>query len=235
MELRDLTRDLFLFTATFRERLDRGQVSGVQALSQEVKGIFGRMDQKARENPAMSARYEKMRYALVGLIDEIVVSSTWPEAQSWPVLELELYQSNIAGDRIYDLIQGLTPADLDLIEGYFYVLALGFRGKYAFDEAKWAETLLQLYRQLPEPMEQGEVKLAPEAYQVIRRKAPRLDPLFSLARSAIVFVVCVILLVVFYQVVWLNSVNEVRKKAEEVRTGLVDEQLELALEKEVGR
>lgn len=230
MLLRDLVRDLYLFAATFRERLDRGQSPTVPALLQEVRSLIAVMDKKAKEDPALSARYDKLRFGLVGLIDEIIVTSTWTDAPSWPVLELELYKTTIAGDHVYDLISRLTPADVDLIEGYFYVLALGFRGKFAFDEAKWAETLLQLYRQLPNPPDNEGLQLAPEAYRVINRKAQRLDPLFSLARSLLVFFLCLFLLIVFYQLVWYNSVSQARTKANEVRSNLSNKELSLALE-----
>ncbi len=230
MELRDLTRNLFLFAATFRERLDRGQIPPVNVLEAEIKGVFSQMDRRAQEDPAISARYDKMRYALVALIDEIIVTSTWSEAPEWSVLEMAYYQSSIAGDHVYELIKHLTPADGDLIEGYFQVLALGFRGKHTFDDAKWAETLLQLYRQLPDPLESSDFQLSPEAYRVINRKATRLDPLFSLARSMILFIVCIVMLFVFYQLVWYNSVGEAKDKAEEVRVGLQDPQLRKALE-----
>ena len=229
MEMREITREFFLFTATFRERLDRGRAPSLQAINDEIKQIFHTMDQRAKEDPALEARYEKMRYGLVALIDEIIVTSTWQEAPNWPVLELETYQSNIAGDRVYELIHNLTPADKDLIEGYFYVLALGFRGKHAFDEAKWAETLLQLYRQLPAPLDQTEFKLSPEAYRVVHKKAQRLDPLFSLGRSLVVFFLCLIFLFVFYQFVWVSSVNEAKTKVDEVRQNLRDPNLKEAL------
>ncbi len=230
MEMQALTRDLFLFAATFRERVERGGIPSIPVLGQEVKAIFLAMDRLAREDPAMSARYEKMRYGLVALVDEIIVTSTWSEAPNWPFLELEFYNSNIAGDRVYDLIEELTPADGDLIEGYFFILALGFRGKYSFEEAQWSETLLQLYRRLSTPMEQTEFKLSPEAYRVISQKAQRLNPLFSLGRSLLVFFLGLILLFAFYQFVWISNVNEVRDKVEEVRHNLRDAELKNALE-----
>ncbi len=229
MELRDLIRDLFLFAATFRERLDRGQLPPLTALHAEAKRLFQDMDQRAQELPSLQARYNHIRYGLAGLLDEIVVSSTWPEAPNWPILELEYYQTNIAGNHVYELIQGLTPADVDLIEGYFYVLALGFRGQYAFEEEKWADALTRLYRQLPRPLEQGEFKLAPEAYRVIRRKAQRLDPLFSLWRAAIIFLICMVMVIVAYQTAWISVVNKAEQKTRQTVESVRDPDLKQSL------
>ena len=225
MQLRDLTRDIYLFAATFRDRMESGRIPPVTALAGEVKNLFAAMDQKARLDPALSARYDQLRYALVGLVDEIIVSSTWSEAPQWPTLEFEFYGAKIAGDRVYELIEALTPADHDLIEGYFYILALGFRGKHAFDESQWAAVLQRLYGQLPYKMEEVGFKLTPEAYEVIEKKSSKLDPLFSLGKSLVIFLICLVLIIVFYQVAWVSSVNDARDKAEEVRINLNDSEL----------
>jgi len=228
MQLRDLTRDLFLFAATFRERLDRGKLPPLSSLHAEARNLFHAMDEKARETPSLQARYGHLRYGLAALVDEIVVSSTWSEAPQWPVLELEYYNTNIAGNHVYELIQGLTPADGDLIEGYFYVLALGFRGQHAFDEGKWAEVLERLYRQLPNALE-PDFKLTPDAYRVVRKKAQRLDPLFSLWRAAIIFVICIVIVIVAYQAAWIGVVNKAEKKAAEAVAQVRDPELRDAL------
>ncbi len=225
MDLRDVTRDLFLFAATFRERLNQGSLPPVQTLYQEVRILFDKMDQEVVSNPALSARYGKIKYGLVALIDEIIVSSTWSEARNWPVLELEFYATNIAGNHCFELIKSLTPADVDLIEAWFYILALGFRGELAFEEARWEETLLRLYRQLPQRIEQHDIKLSPEAYEVIPKKARRLDPLFSLWRSVIIFVVFSVMLMVFFQVVWHSKVDEVKDKSDKVLLQMRDKKL----------
>ena len=232
MLLRDLVRDLYLFAATFRERLDRGQSPTVPALQQEVRALIMATDKASEADPALAARYDKLRFGLVGLIDETIVTSTWKDAPEWPLLEMELYNSSIAGDHIYELISRLTPADSDLIEGYFYVLALGFRGKHAFDESQWASALDGLYRQLPDKLDTEDIQLAPEAYVVITRKAQRLDPLFSLGRSLLVFILCLFLLITFYQLVWYSSVNRAKAKVEEVRDNLGNNELRLSLEGE---
>ncbi|CAM2067562.1 DotU family type IV/VI secretion system protein [Sulfidibacter corallicola] len=225
MELRDVTRDLFLFAATFRERLNQGSLPPVQTLYHEAKVLFDRMDQVVVSNPALSARYGKIKYGLVALIDEIIVSSTWSEGPNWPVLELEFYATNIAGNHCYELIKSLTPADVDLIEAWFYILALGFRGELAFEEARWEETLLRLYRQLPQRIDQNDIKLSPEAYHVVARKARRLDPLFSLWRSVILFFAFLVMLIVFYQVVWVSMVDDVKEKSDEVMLQIRDKKL----------
>jgi len=229
MELRDITNDLFLFVATFRERIERGQKPPLAQLSREVKNIFINMDTRARSEAVLSARYDKLRYGLAALVDEIVVSSDWADASNWPVLELEFYNSNIAGNYVYELIASLTPADPDLVEGYFFILAMGFRGQYAFEEAKWAETLQRLYVQIPGKAFKSDLKLAPEAYRVIKRQSQKLDPLFSLVRSIMIFVISLIVIFVFYQVVWSSLLSDARAKSREVIQYVSDDGLRQSL------
>ena len=230
MELREITKDLFLFVATFRERIERGQNPQVNQIRNEVRGIFGDMDYKAKGDPAVYARYEKLRYGLVALVDEVVLNADWKEAASWPVLELEFYNTNIAGNHVYELVKSLTPADKDLIEGYFFILALGFRGQYTFEEPKWAEHLQQLYRQLPRKLDETETRLTPEAYRVIPRKSQKLDPLFSLVRSLLIFFICAATVIVFYQVAWGSVVREARESSRQVIQYIQDQDLRTSLQ-----
>ena len=225
MELKDLTRDMFLFAATVRERLENEHGLAAHVLGREVAGHFASMDRNAGKHPTLEARYKQVRYALVGLIDEIVVTSTWSQADQWELLEMNFYGTSIAGDRIYDLLAAFNASEADLTEQFFYVLALGFRGRLALDEDKWIAILDETYRRLPNVPDRGDFQLAPEAYRVIKRKSQRLDPLFSLGRSVLIFVVCLLVLFVFYKVAWNDVVKRADAKSVEVATKLQDDEL----------
>ncbi|MCB1049740.1 MAG: DotU family type IV/VI secretion system protein [Acidobacteria bacterium] len=233
MELRDVIVDLFLFVATFRERLDQGAHPSLEEVHQEVKSIFARMDQKVLGDHVLKAKYERIRYGLVGLVDEVLVTSTWEQAPMWPVLEMELYGTKVAGNRFYEFLHELTPADKELLEASFYILTLGFRGAYAFDESKWEQTVSNLYRTLPNPLENEPFKLAPEAYHVIRKKAQRLDPLFSLGRSIIIFFATLVIILIFYQVVWSSIVKDVDQKSQKAMMAMKNDELRTSLQEEV--
>ena len=230
MQIKDLTRDLFLFAATVRERLENEPGLAATVLGREVAGHFAAMDRSAAKYPAVEARYQQVRYALVGLIDEIVMTSTWSQSDQWTLLEMTYYNSSIAGDRIYDLLAAFTAADADLIEQFFFVLALGFRGKWVLDEDKWAILLEDTYRRLPNAPDRKDLQLAPEAYRVIKRKSTRLDPLFSLWRSIMIFTICILVLFVFYKVAWHDVVDKARTKSAEVADKLHDDDLRRELQ-----
>ncbi len=229
MQLRQVIVDLFLFVATFKERLDQGAPPSLEEVYSEVKSIISAMDQKVLADSVLKARYDRVRFGLIALVDEVIVTSTWQHAPQWPVLEMEFYGTKVAGNKFYDFIAELTPADKELIEATFYVLTLGFRGAYVFDEAKWEQTVTYLYQQLPNPIGQEPFKLAPEAYHVIKKKSQRLDPLFSLGRSVIIFMATIFLLAIFYQVVWSSIVSDVKAKSEQAKAQIQDESLKDSL------
>jgi len=230
MELRDVIVDLFLFVATFKERVERGAPPPLDEVYQEVKSVFAQMDQKVLADHVMKAKYDRVRFGLVALVDEVLVTSTWEHAPQWPVLEMEFYGTKVAGNKFYDFVAELTPADKELIEAAFFILTLGFRGAYVFDEARWEQTVTTLYRQLPNPIEKEPFKLTPEAYHVIRRKASRLDPIFSLGRSVIIFFATLMVVIILYQVVWSSIVSDVRAKSKQAVSQIQDEELRDSLE-----
>jgi len=230
MQLRSVITDAFLFVATIRDRMEKGQPPELDHVLGEVRALFNSMDQKVLSDSVLKSRYDRIRFGLVALIDEVIVTSTWEHAPSWPTLEMELYGTRIAGNAFYDFLNELTPADSDLIEASFYILTLGFRGMYAFEEHKWEEEVLRLYRQLPDPLEPEPFKLTPKSYHVIKKKAKKLDPLFSLGRSIIVFLATSVLLVIFYQVVWTRMVKDVQDSTQQAKAQITDETLKASLE-----
>lgn len=230
MTLRDVIVDVFLFVATFRQRLNANNLPSVDQLYAEVRAIFSRMDAKVAGDAPLRARYERIKYGLVALVDEVIMTSRWDKAHQWPILEREIFGTQVAGDKFLESIGQLTPADHDLIEASFYILTLGFRGAYHYDEARWEQTVDSLYRQLPERMEDGPFQLTPEAYHIIRRDTKRLDPLFSLGKYLIVSAGLVFLSIMLYFVAWRTNVNAVQEKAQKAKTMIQDPSLKSSLE-----
>ena len=98
MELKTVITDAFLFVATFRDRIERGAAPTLDGLLQEVRDLFSRMDQKVISDSILKSRYDRIRFGLVALVDEVVVTSTWESAPNWPTMEMELYGSRVAGN-----------------------------------------------------------------------------------------------------------------------------------------
>lgn len=234
MTLTQLTKDLFLFVSAFRDRLENNSLPNADTVFQEALNIFHKMDRDAEKDEALQARYKKIRFGLVALLDEVVFTSDWESGQEWPLLEERFYNSNMAGDEVYEMVQELTPADNDLAEIWFYIFALGFRGKYLTRPQEWNDVLVSLHRRLPQDSPNRDQRLTPEAYRVIAREGRRLDPLFNLWRSALIFFGAMILLLVLYQTVWWSIVAEAKTLSLEVIEDVRDDELRESIKQQSG-
>jgi type VI secretion system protein ImpK len=81
--------------------------------------------------------YREAQYVMAALADEVLLYMTeWAGRAQWTdnLLEVALFQTRIAGERIFDNIDALvargTAANADLAAVYLVMLSLGFRGKY---------------------------------------------------------------------------------------------------------
>ncbi len=82
------------------------------------------------------AYYKKAQYVMVALADEIFLQLKWSGQALWQdnLLELKFFNSHVAGENIFELIERLIKerdqAMNELAAVYLLGLTLGFRGKY---------------------------------------------------------------------------------------------------------
>jgi type VI secretion system protein ImpK len=94
--------------------------------------------------------YREAQYVMAALGDEIFLHLPWDGRAAWRdnLLESKLFQSHIAGDRLFEklerVLQERDPVYADVAVVYLMALALGFRGKYR-DRDDGGQ--LQAYRQ----------------------------------------------------------------------------------------
>ena len=78
--------------------------------------------------------YREAQYIMAALADEFFLNEPWPGRESWPLLEIQLFQSSEAGELIFRnverLLQQRDPVYVDLAAVYFFALSLGFQGKF---------------------------------------------------------------------------------------------------------
>lgn len=94
--------------------------------------------------------YRETQYVMAALADEVLLYMTdWAGRAQWKdnLIEMALFQTRIAGERVFDHIDALigrgTAANADLAAVYLVALSLGFRGKY---RAIHDQTALRQYR-----------------------------------------------------------------------------------------
>ncbi len=107
------------------------------------------------------------QYAVVALVDEIVLSSTWPGSEQWrrEPLQVHYYDNLLAGEQFFvrlDELRGDT--DADLLEVYFLCLCAGFQGRFRDEPGELSSRRRKLFQQL-RPLElRDEKHLTEEAY-----------------------------------------------------------------------
>ena len=107
------------------------------------------------------------QYAVVALVDETVMSSTWPGAEQWrrEPLQVHYYDNLLAGEQFFVRLDELrTGPDDDLLEVYFLCLCAGFQGRFRDEPAELQSRRRKLFQQL-RPLElRDEKHLTEEAY-----------------------------------------------------------------------
>jgi type IV/VI secretion system ImpK/VasF family protein len=203
---------LFLFLSSFRQKVRRGIRLEPDSVATDLEEIFQEQTRAVRSDPRLDALYEKARYPLVVLADEILLHSGWDHAAEWEqrIFEEKYFKTNIGGDQLFNIAKELQPDDVELAAIIFTGLALGFRGKYRERPEKTVEIKKRVFRILSEYLADVGEKVTPEAYHVAAAPARKLSPAVTLARVAIVGVGLLFLYYAITWLMWARSVDELR-------------------------
>ena len=215
-ELFRVTSPLFLFLTAFRRRVRKGLRVDLRDVSDRLDEIFAEQARRAREDPRLEALYEKARYPLVVLADEVLLHSGWEHAPQWEgqLLEQKFFGTNIGGEKYFSMANELDPArDTELAAILSTGIALGFGGKYRERPEKLGEARKRLYRMNAEWIATLGEKLTPDAYQVLPQPARKLSPLLNLYRVLIVAFGVLVLYYILAFVLWGTAMGELRQAA----------------------
>ncbi len=210
------TSKLFLFLTAFRRRVRKGLRVELRDVSDRLDEIFSDLGREVRDDPKLESLYEKARYPLVVLADEILLHSGWEYAPQWErqLLEEKYFNTNIGGEKYFSIANELDPTrDVELAAILSTGIALGFGGKYRERPEKLAEARKRLYRMNAEWIATLGDKITPEAYQVLPQPARKLSPLINLYRVLIVAFGVLVLYYILAFALWGTSMDELRQAA----------------------
>ncbi len=126
---------------------------GVQQLYINTKNEIASIDTELREKEIYDqAMIITCRYCLCTVVDEIVLSTNWGRESHWSQNSLlSVYHGEVyGGDKIYKILTRLQMEPekyRSLIELLYFLLSLGYRGRYGLEkdgEKKRAEILKEL-------------------------------------------------------------------------------------------
>jgi type IV/VI secretion system ImpK/VasF family protein len=214
-ELFRLSSPLFLFLTSFRRKVRRGVRVDLRDAADRLEEIFGQMGGESRQDPRLESLYEKVKYPLVVLSDEILLHSGWEFAPQWEgqLLEERYFSTNIGGEKYFSLANEIKPDDTELAAVLFTGIALGFGGKYRERPEKLSEVRKRLYRLNAEYIASLGDKITPAAYHVDPQPARKLSPLLNLYRVLIVAFGVLVLYWILAFVLWGQSMGELREAA----------------------
>jgi type IV/VI secretion system ImpK/VasF family protein len=212
-ELFRLASPLFLFLVSFRRKVQKGYPVSESMVLGDLEELFAKMDRKARSDVRLEALYEKAKYPLVVLADEILLHSDWEHTSSWEknhLLEEKYFHTNIGGDKIFQLASELRYEEVEMAAILFTAIALGVRGTYHRKPDKLAEIRSKIYRQMSEYLADSQHQLTPAAYHVTPKPARKISPAVTLARVAIVGAGLLALYWVLSWGLWSGAVHNLR-------------------------
>ena len=130
--LADLFNDAFSLILQLRQLRDFGDPG---ELRRQMKSLFVSAESRARRLDVNPRDVEDAKYAVVAFLDEVVLNSDWSYRDDWSSqpLQLEYFGTNLAGEEFFTRLDGLMkeqPGRGELLEVYFFCLALGFEGRY---------------------------------------------------------------------------------------------------------
>jgi type VI secretion system protein ImpK len=131
VRLVDLFADLFLLAASLQTS-DPGDSAQVRA---HILDLLGRASVRGKDAGYEPGLVDEARFAVVALLDELILSSTWPGREAWRgnPLQRELFRLNTAGEEFFIRLEKIRAARAEnrpLLEVYQVCLALGFEGRF---------------------------------------------------------------------------------------------------------
>jgi len=173
-----------------------------QSLRSRVTATFGEVERLALAEGYPTEDVRLARYALTAFVDETLARTDWENKTQWSQNPMSLtdFDDNRAGDEFYNKLSDLrrqADAKADLLEVFYYCLALGFEGKYALSDPMERRQLLEQVGRDLERIHPGASELSPNwrAPEQLAQLVGGQLPLGVIAAVAagIVFVVFIIL------------------------------------------
>lgn len=161
--LSDICAQAFLFLTTFRRTASSGNYEPGLVRQRLLELLHEQADQ-ARDL-SLFEEWQKAKYLILVTADDLALSLDWPGRQTWRLLETEIFQTQVGGNRFFELIQDPAYRTPDLFEIFYLCLAVGFRGKYLLrGQDELDRVVEELYSNLQDVPRDLSARFTPRAY-----------------------------------------------------------------------
>lgn len=153
---------LFLFLATFRRNAKTAEIDP-DWLRRSLIETIDELEAGVQREPDLKRFWEKGKYALVALADEVALETEWAGQDEWEedLVEQHYFGTAIAGEEFFVRLKEVAPDEDQLAEVYFLCLSLGFKGRYRSRPEEREEMKQRLYRSVPARLESKNDPLCP--------------------------------------------------------------------------
>ena len=205
LKLIEITRELFDYLVAFRRKVSQATAPNLEIVQHEIEMIFYAMEKKIAGNPKLTNDYRQVKYPLVVLADEIILTSAWSHAKQWEqcLLEKKYFSSNIGGNRFFKLLSKVDEMSRSVVTVFFYCLAFGFKGGFAHNDPSLLRLKGRLLHRILPPDTPDDTVILKEAYRIETNGTGKLPRVWKWRHGIILAVVAFFaLLAVQRLVVW---------------------------------
>lgn len=218
MNLSDLTKELFDYVVAFRQRVRESSMPAITEIAHDFQSVFAKMDTTAQRHSSLMSAYQQVKYPLVALADEVVLTSEWSEAKDWEhyLLENKYFSTNVAGNQFFKLLEHAEQMDVEVLKVFFNCLAFGFSGAFSPTDPSLLRLRARLSKKIqPEEGAVSPERLFPAAYTVNLGQATKLKRLWRWWHIVVVLVLFFTFLVLIESlVIWPIILGDIEDDVE---------------------
>ncbi len=163
---------------------DTSEYGDPELLRQRILDLLGRIEHDGKEGGIEYDDIHQAMFALIAFLDETIIASGWIHKDVWLTkpLQLEFFNRFDAGQEFYNRLENLRQRAHyhgDLLEIYYFCMALGFKGKYQLVEREKLRAIIEgTYSDLRQLKKRSSEILSPhgerkeEFIEVMTREVP---------------------------------------------------------------
>lgn len=215
----DICSRTFLFLTSFCKTYPDVSLTE-EWVRERILEIFHEQE-KLAENLGLRELYEKAKYLLVVTADGVILNTEWASANTWSLLELDLYGTADGGEKFFEYLRKDPSYNKeDQLQEIFYLcLCAGFRGMYIDSSEELEEIRQSIYRKLRGvPATTGEL-VTPQAYEGTIETEVGSMPIVKTAYLAAMFVGALLFLVALVYVTYTLGIDKLIERAAAMANG----------------
>ena len=215
--LMNSVRPVFEYLIGLRCRLDSDEKIGIDHLQSELSVIVEKMLSDLNKTLELKEKIYTVGYIVTSLLDNAINYSRWEHADKWRdhLLEEKYFETNVAGDKFFELLQKHGYQDHDLAEIFYNCLLLGFQN----DNEEVPKIKNRLYRLINDRLPEDDRFISPGAEQVIAKKDQFLPPMFGTLAIIIIIMILTGLYLIISQWMWNDAAKLIHDTANILRNG----------------